>query len=166
MGFSQPRIGSFTIPIGEIMHDNFDRQKQLLRTADSFIEMLEGGSGDGAAAANAGAEQDDNAKINVAINEGEEVDLDGIEPQMEFDKQEEVKNDNDEEEPVDDEGKANPLGATEKNKQKKANAAKINKAIGAQAKADIKKKQQHMAKMKELEKAQAQKVQKELMKET
>jgi len=76
MGFSQPKIGNFTIPIGEIMHDNFARQKTLLESADKFIEKLqsvESGENPAAAGAGTGAAENDDGKINVAINEEDEA---------------------------------------------------------------------------------------------
>lgn len=41
MGFSQPKLGNFTIPIGEIMHDNLNKRAFALKTANYIIEKLE-----------------------------------------------------------------------------------------------------------------------------
>jgi len=58
------------------------------------------------------------------------------------------------------------MSISEKKKAKKEKAEKINKAMGAAAKANIRNKQEHMANMKKIEKEMAAKVQKELMKES
>ena len=42
MGFSQPKLGNFTIPIGEIMHDRLNRRAFKLKTANYICEKLEG----------------------------------------------------------------------------------------------------------------------------
>ena len=41
MGFSQPKVGSFTIPVGDIMHEKLKRRKDTVRMAQGIAEHLE-----------------------------------------------------------------------------------------------------------------------------
>ena len=41
MGFSQPKLGNFTIPIGEIMHEKAQRRAEELATAKHIATHLE-----------------------------------------------------------------------------------------------------------------------------
>ena len=41
MGFSQPKLGNFTIPIGEIMHDRMARREFTLKHARYMGEKLQ-----------------------------------------------------------------------------------------------------------------------------
>jgi len=154
MGFSQPKLGNFTIPIGEIMHDRMARREFTLKHARSMGEKLQAvldgrdpaevvseEVNDHAKAHNEEAKDEEGVSIagGPAINgsdDGENGALIGAvdedEIQMDFE-----------------DGASKPAGEevegeVARSKKAKANAKKINKAMGKQAATDLRDKHRQM----------------------